>query len=444
MSKEWQGKTKMKNRHKSLGYNYLLRTGVSAIVFIILITLIVLKIVIIIQDNNRLQKEVGSISENLTSLYIAVINQETGQRGYILTKDEEYLIPFYQGKQAFHAKEILLLESLEEYPQFSEHILDTIKWGRDWTETYGIPLVHMIVEGKTPSEKDLLGEKEAFDHLRNSFVTTSHFIKSSRAEIADKSGSRLIYLLIISVLLVLTSFTLIWVRMYKEFRSIVVPIAELNHCLQEYTKHNFTKNPPIYNVDNELGELIFHSELMRRELEENQIQMEKKVYTDGLTELYNRRFFDLTIENEWELHRDAAYKLSIILFDIDYFKRFNDTYGHVVGDDCLKMIAGVMKELFHASADFPVRYGGEEFAVILTLQDHTAALKKAEQLRLAIEALKIPHKMSKVSRWVTISAGVATIVPDKNQDIQAFIKTADEALYQSKLKGRNQVTSSIM
>lgn len=132
--------------------------------------------------------------------------------------------------------------------------------------------------------------------------------------------------------------------------------------------------------------------------------------------------------------------ISLIIFDIDYYKNYNDTYGHLAGDNCLRIIS---KRIQSYNADplyFAARYGGEEFAIILLQKTENEALIIAEDIRKAIHSLRIPHMSSPVDDYVTVSIGVATVIPDEHISPNYLISIADEALYTSKQKGRNKVT----
>lgn len=168
------------------------------------------------------------------------------------------------------------------------------------------------------------------------------------------------------------------------------------------------------------------------------LELEKLVNIDGLTQVANRRCFDQRLEMEWErLYREQQ-PLSLLLFDIDYFKRYNDCYGHQLGDDCLTTIAQTVEQVLSRPADLVARYGGEEFAVILPNTDEKGAFTVAEQIRLAISGLGIAHQNSDINDIVTISIGVASLLPNSMQEPATLIKQADMALYYAKQHRRNQ------
>ncbi len=176
-----------------------------------------------------------------------------------------------------------------------------------------------------------------------------------------------------------------------------------------------------------------------RQLEEaNQILL-RLSSLDGLTGIANRRRFDEFLEMEWRRGLRESAPLSLIMLDIDFFKAYNDAYGHQAGDDCLKAVANTLSNTVNRPGDLVARYGGEEFAVILPRTHPEGAVTVAELLRAKVEALKIPHSRSRVSDVVTISLGVSTVVPRSGYSTAALIAAADQALYQAKQEGRNRV-----
>ena len=177
---------------------------------------------------------------------------------------------------------------------------------------------------------------------------------------------------------------------------------------------------------------------MQKQLEKKNLELKRLSSLDGLTGIANRRIFDKTLIKEWKqsvLHKTT---LSLILIDIDFFKPYNDTYGHQQGDDCLHSVAQALSTAAHHPTDLLARYGGEEFVVIAPNTNSGGATRLAENLCTAIRDLKIPHKASKAAEIVTISLGIATLSPASNDDMNCMVKYADEALYKAKDSGRNQ------
>ncbi|MEA5577067.1 diguanylate cyclase domain-containing protein [Anabaena sp. UHCC 0451] len=167
-------------------------------------------------------------------------------------------------------------------------------------------------------------------------------------------------------------------------------------------------------------------------------ELEKLVNTDGLTQIANRRCFDHRLEEEWQrLYREQK-PLSLLLFDVDYFKRYNDFYGHLLGDECLFKIAQAVQEVTCRHTHLVARYGGEEFVVILSNTDVKGAIAVADKIHAAIKNLAIPHQESLVNDTITISLGISTIIPTAELSICTLISQADQALYGAKQRGRNQ------
>lgn len=181
-------------------------------------------------------------------------------------------------------------------------------------------------------------------------------------------------------------------------------------------------------------------DVTKRNLEKE--RLERLSQLDGLTNVANRRHFDLVLNRETSRARRNKTPLSIILFDLDNFKKFNDHYGHLTGDDCLKRVTERASDLLKRPGDLLARFGGEEFAVLLPETDLYGAETVAEKLREQIEALRIPHAQSDASPFVTISLGAACLTRPSATEIVPFIERADQALYSAKRQGKNRVVLS--
>lgn len=184
----------------------------------------------------------------------------------------------------------------------------------------------------------------------------------------------------------------------------------------------------------------------RKETEEKLITLQKKLeefsFKDGLTGVANRRMFDSIMEVEWLNARRNYQPLSVLMLDIDYFKQYNDHYGHIQGDDCLKRVAQVLSAAARRSRDFCARFGGEEFVLVLPETDEDDAKKVAERCHQLIFKAQILHAKSEVSQILTVSIGVGTVIPQTDDGALTFIHEVDRRLYQAKQKGRNCVVSS--
>ncbi|MCF6336194.1 MAG: cache domain-containing protein [Spirochaetales bacterium] len=176
-----------------------------------------------------------------------------------------------------------------------------------------------------------------------------------------------------------------------------------------------------------------------RQLANKNKELEKLVITDSLSNIFNRRYFDFILKKEWYRHMRNQINLSLLMCDVDFFKQYNDTYGHKKGDDCIRSIGEIIKEVCQRPIDIPVRYGGEEFALILPQTDTEGALQIGKEIQNKLEALNIEHIGSDIGSFLTISIGISSIVPEKGHDYSEIIGFADAALYRAKAKGRNRI-----
>ena len=177
-------------------------------------------------------------------------------------------------------------------------------------------------------------------------------------------------------------------------------------------------------------------------LKQKSDMLAEMVCLDGLTNIYNRRRFDKTLLQEWKRMARNKKNLAMIMIDIDHFKLYNDHYGHIEGDECLKKVACVLQDALNRPGDFLARYGGEEFVVLLPETNMKGACHIAENMRQAILGLKIAHAQSASAPYVSISLGVAVYQPSSTKDSSSpvvLIAAADSMLYEAKNRGRNQV-----
>jgi diguanylate cyclase (GGDEF)-like protein/PAS domain S-box-containing protein len=190
-------------------------------------------------------------------------------------------------------------------------------------------------------------------------------------------------------------------------------------------------------IADQLAIAIHQSELYQ-ELRAANLELEQKASLDGLTEIANRRRFDEYLNSEWQQHLWQEKPLSLILLDVDYFKSYNDTYGHLAGDDCLRQVARVIQHLLEKSKNLVARYGGEEFAVILPDTNIEGARAVAHRIQYAIKQLYIVHEKSTVSDFISVSLGISSIIPTPDFSPQILINRADTALYCAKQQGRDR------
>lgn len=177
---------------------------------------------------------------------------------------------------------------------------------------------------------------------------------------------------------------------------------------------------------------------MKKALRDANKELEKLANYDGLTQIFNRRGFDETLTRYWKQAEREKSELALILIDVDHFKLYNDHYGHLKGDDCLKEVASALESSLMRPIDLAARYGGEEFAILLPKTDKEGAQYVASRLLESVAKLQIPHEKSLSASTVSVSMGISCNRDSEN--IEALITHADEALYQSKEGGRNQFT----
>jgi len=187
----------------------------------------------------------------------------------------------------------------------------------------------------------------------------------------------------------------------------------------------------------ELDAKILELEVLQKELEEKNVKLEVLSSLDGLTGLFNRRYFDDNLKKEWKQAIRTGASLSLLIIDIDHFKNFNDHYGHLEGDDCLRKVAQALYEALLRPIDIVARYGGEEFTAILPNTDLDGAVMVARRMMKNVAELNIPHPASPVAGRVTVSIGATTMIPSIDQRATSLLDYADKALYEAKETGRN-------
>ena len=179
--------------------------------------------------------------------------------------------------------------------------------------------------------------------------------------------------------------------------------------------------------------------LSQQQLLDTNLVLQRLMNSDGLTGLSNRRHFDEYLELEWRRALREQAQLSLLMIDVDYFKSYNDSFGHLEGDEALRKVAVAIREASSRPSDLPARYGGEEFSLVLPSTSQGGARLVAEKLRHNVAALKIPHSMPSEGSVLTISIGLSTLIPQQGSNYRELILAADKGLYLAKHNGRNQV-----
>jgi diguanylate cyclase (GGDEF)-like protein len=223
----------------------------------------------------------------------------------------------------------------------------------------------------------------------------------------------------------------------------------------DYITKPFHLEEVLIRVENQLNQKRLYQALKQQNtLLENEITERRRIESqlkkanhklellaslDGLTGLANRRRFDEYLATEWQRCLRGNFPLSLILIDVDFFKAYNDTYGHILGDECLKKIACILQNASQRATDLAARYGGEEFVIVLPHTPQPGAVELARSIQKAVAAQKIPHHKSLVSVHITLSLGIASIQPGAGSQLPQFVEGADQALYQAKIAGRNRI-----
>jgi diguanylate cyclase (GGDEF)-like protein len=203
--------------------------------------------------------------------------------------------------------------------------------------------------------------------------------------------------------------------------------AGLNLGAVDYIKKPFIPSIVLARVRNILT-MVRHRKLL-----------ETLAHIDGLTEIPNRRYFDLALRREWQRAMRYQNYISVAIADVDYFKQFNDNYGHAKGDRVLISIASEIRRNLKRPYDLVSRYGGEEFGIVLPKTSADKACQLCEIIRQAVERLSIIHEFSSVSKKITISIGGATVIPKQDMDMSTLVEKADRQLFEAKTNGRNRV-----
>ncbi|MEG4207555.1 diguanylate cyclase [Microcoleus sp. Pol7_A1] len=194
----------------------------------------------------------------------------------------------------------------------------------------------------------------------------------------------------------------------------------------------------LQQLANQMAIAIEQSQLYRQLAIANQ-KLQQLATTDGLTGIANRRQFDRVLRLEWRRLAREELPLSLIMFDLDFFKLYNEFYGHLGGDDCLHQVAGAIARATNRAGDLAARYGGEEFAVVLPNTSAEGANIVARKICDSIASLKLPHARSPIGPYVTLSCGSATAIPSAQESPDTLIRSADSALYQAKTEGKNRI-----
>jgi diguanylate cyclase (GGDEF)-like protein len=224
----------------------------------------------------------------------------------------------------------------------------------------------------------------------------------------------------------------------KEIAHILKISYDTVHFHQKnlYRKLGIQSRAELFARYSEVNKLI-------KDLSSANVKLKNLSTTDELTKLDNRRSFMEYLNSIWKQNMRLSLPVAVLMIDIDYFKKYNDSLGHLEGDKALAAIAKCMKDQIKRETDFIARFGGEEFVCLLPFLGKDEALHFAEKLVQSIENMRLPHPMSEHSKYVTVSVGMAITVPDNNNSQSQLLDEADKALYKAKQSGRNRVVAAV-
>lgn len=300
--------------------------------------------------------------------------------------------------------------------------------------------------------------KKNFDYLKKSYkndtttidengeemIITSKKIDSTQWYVLISTSTKDAYKVVESFINNIQVLGFIFILIFSVALSIIIfvilkPLKSLSEKVRILDPRKKALQKIKFKREDEIGDLIIGFNILIDTVNNHTLKLEQLVIKDGLTGVYNRRFFDNNLNKIWNEKMRSKENLSLIMIDIDYFKKYNDTYGHQKGDICLQKTSKQIKAQLKRASDLLCRYGGEEFMIIIN-GDENEALKVAKKIKDAVYKLNIEHNKSSYKK-VTISLGIASVIPTKKQTAATLIKQADEAMYKSKEAGRNQISS---
>ena len=320
----------------------------------------------------------------------------------------------------------------------------TASWtGKRVDDTAFFKLLGQGDEGTVRGE-GLDGVRRIFGFVRVPSSDARLVVGLNEAEVLQRTDRELLFAYLQLAFFGLLVFVIAW---FGGERLIVDPIRSLARTAERFGRGDLRPRAPREAWAKEFAPLTAALNNMAQRLAEREQQLraannhlQELATSDALSGLANRRSFDARLATDWQRAGKLRRPVALLMIDVDYFKLFNDRYGHVEGDVCLRRISKLLRETATGEDDLPARYGGEEFALLMPGADVDAALKAGERLRRAVEGLCLTHASSPDGQ-VTISVGVAALVPGVAQDAGHLVEAADIALYAAKRRGRNTVVA---
>ncbi|MFA7553996.1 MAG: diguanylate cyclase [Spongiibacteraceae bacterium] len=315
--------------------------------------------------------------------------------------------------------------------------------------------VNFSISDITPKETSELLNKKINDHRRNNNNQIDWYLTDINDQPVIKitlqldqrvfHSSFITSPLLAGVIVALASWLVVLLFIHRTLTRPLLNIGQHLLKIRQYDDYslrlNSKRKDEIGTLSNECDRLLHYVEHQTQLVKQQSLELHRLSFEDSLTGLPNRRRFDQLLDDYWKLCRRDHRPISLIMCDIDYFKQYNDNYGHLLGDNILQKVAKILKSSLQRETDFCARYGGEEFAIILPGTNQTDALAIGVKLQHLLEQAAIPHYHSKVKPVLTMSMGIATLTPhsDRRNKPELLISQADYALYQAKDNGRNKI-----
>lgn len=344
------------------------------------------------QQNEKVANEAIPLSNTASQIYPLMLDQELSIRYYVYLQDES---------------------SLQQYELANIRMHDVVSEIEELDHSH--PIMNQIIEEEA---LPLIAEMEQFHRQQIGRIQSGRVDEANELRNSQRSN--------------LNILRFVNDKIQEDNQAIILEAFEQSEAAANSARW-------VILIVSALTFLIFFALVHSFRVERSQKALIYKSLHDALTGIPNRRAFDERLEEAWREARQLNKPLSLILIDIDAFKAFNDTYGHLHGDACLRNVAQVLRRLVKEPA-LPARYGGEEFAVVMPVESAAEARELAEEIRKEVLALGIDHSGYNPLCKLTVSVGVSTMVPGLYENESELIERADQALYQSKEGGRNRVT----
>lgn len=248
----------------------------------------------------------------------------------------------------------------------------------------------------------------------------------------------------VSFLTTMLGFGIILIVFRRELIDPMLAISRHLRSVRQTGNYSLRLDSSVHNEIGELSRdidaLVQHARTQQMQLQAQTAEMQRLSFQDGLTGLANRRRFDQALADNWAIAQRSHTPLALIMFDVDYFKDYNDNYGHQRGDEALRKLADIVRRVVARQSDLAARYGGEEFAILLPDTTESGAENIAIRLQAEVARAALPHARSRIGAHLSISAGIAALMPDHRNSQRDLVHRADAALYASKARGRNCIT----